>query len=108
MSSVAEKLKFKLPAVASGYCTRPYPTLWAETDGMILDQDLCNSCIWVIGTELGVENDSGGPRCTVSSSQWVRPLQSSLDVGAETLNQRKEGAREWVGRRGEEGLGKRG
>lgn len=94
--------------MASGCCTRPYLTLWAETNGMVLDQDLCNSCIGVIGTELGVESDSGSPMHCELRSQWVRPLQSPLDVGAETLNQRKEGAREWVGQRGEEGLGKRG
>lgn len=39
--------------------------------------------------------------------QWARPLQAPLDVGAETLNQRKEGGREGVGRqKGEERLGK--
>lgn len=51
---------------------------------------------------------TGGPLTQRVRSQWVRPPQSPLDVGAETLNQRKEGTREWVGQRGEEGLGKRG
>ena len=50
----------------------------------------------------------GDPWHSELRSQWVRPLQSPLDVGAETLNQRREGTREWVWQRREERLGKRG